>query len=361
MSRGKRPKSLLVLALLLILVVAFPACAPADLASLPRPAAAAVSAPRLPPGPPHPEAVKSLQEGERYLKARKFDPAIEAFQRALALYPSSPEAYRGLGAAYLALRQFDEAIDALQRGIQVDPSRVGLHLALGQAYTKKGFAIDPRCGSPHAGIGASPGTKDDKALRQQWIKKSNDLYHQAMAAFQSALELDPHNVAAHDGLQYACYRQGQYQEGVAWARRAVELSPNDAGLYIGLGNNYRHVDPGLALQAYDRALQLNPKNSHVYKLIWETYAANKDWEGAIARLKPVVEANPKNLVATMYLGVSYARQGDLDSGLRYLEQAVAIDPKCGEAYGFAAAIYKKKGDLAKAEDYARRAEWYKPK
>ncbi|MEW6233126.1 MAG: tetratricopeptide repeat protein, partial [Chloroflexota bacterium] len=124
MSRRKRPESLLVLSLLLILVASFPACAPADFASLPRPAAAAVSAQSLPPGPPPPEAVQALREGEHYLKARKFEPAIQAFQRALALYPSAPEAYRGLGAAHLALRQFDEAIDVLQQGIQVDPSRV---------------------------------------------------------------------------------------------------------------------------------------------------------------------------------------------------------------------------------------------
>jgi len=119
------------------------------------------------------QARKTLADGTQQLKAKQFDAAVASFQKAVALQPDLPQGYLTLGRAYSAMKDYDQTVAVLQQATKAIPNNVDLLVALGQAHTARGFHIDPRCGSPHAGIGASPGTKDDKALRAQWIEKSN--------------------------------------------------------------------------------------------------------------------------------------------------------------------------------------------
>lgn len=308
------------------------------------------------------EVTVAMAEGAALAKKKDYQGAASAYRRAIEILPSAPEGYLALGNAYTTLKDLDLAVQTYEQGTQSLPKTVSLWNALGQAHNARGFAMDPRCSSKHSGVGASPGTKDDKVLREQWIAKSDLDYLQAVAAFQKSLALDPNNVAAHDGLAYAYYRQWQFEQGLEWALKAVALDNKNASRYAAVANNLRRLERyPQAITWYNQALQNNPNDSGSLKYLFESYAGLKDWEGAIARLSQAVLATPKNVEAHLRLGQSFEKKGDLNNALLWYEKTLALDPKLGEAYKFAAPIYKKMGDLAKFEEYTRKAEWYKEK
>ncbi len=307
-------------------------------------------------------AKQAIKEGADALKARKFDAAIAPFNRAITYAPMLGEAYAGLGRAYGALKDFDNAVSAYAAGVKAVPDSAALWVGLGQAYNTRGFHIDPRCGSPHAGIGASPGTKDDKFVREQWIAKADAEYQSAIGAFEHALALNVNSVAAMDGVAYSYHRQFKHADAIVWANRALEIAPNDFGRLMALGNAYKGIKQfDSALEYYERAIALKPKDEHAYKYLWEAYMGKRDFDGAIARLGRAVAVNPTNVEAMLRLGVTYEYKGDLKSAAFWYEEALKVDPKNGEVYKFAAETYKRLGDAAKTTEYARLAEWYKPK
>jgi tetratricopeptide (TPR) repeat protein len=259
------------------------------------------------------------------------------------------------------MKDYDNAVSVYGAGIKALPESTALWLALGNTYNARGFFIDPRCGSPHAGIGASPGTKDDKFVREQWIAKADEDYQRAIGAFENVLALNVKSVAAMDGMAYSYHRQFKHADAIVWANRALELAPNDFGRYMMLGNSYKGLrDFDTALTYYERAIALKPKEEHAYKYLWEAYAGKRDWDGAIARLSQAVADYPTNVEAMMRLGLSYEQKKDPKTALFWYEQALKVDPERGEVYKYAAPHYKK-SDPAKAQEYARLAEWYKPK
>ncbi len=307
-------------------------------------------------------AKAALKEANDALRKRNFDAALAPYRRALTYVPTMQEAYEGLGRAYGAMKDYDNAVSAYEAGVKVLPESTALWLALGNTYNSRGFFIDPRCGSPHAGIGASPGTKDDKFVREQWIAKADAEYQSAIGAFQVALKLNSTAVAAYDGMAYSYHRQFKHADAIVWANRALEVAPNDFGRYMTLGNSYKGLkDFDTALTYYERAIALKPKDEHAYKYLWETYAGKRDWDGAIARLSQAVATYPDNVEAMMRLAMSYEQKKDLKTAMFWYEQGLKVDPERGEVYKFAAPVAKKLGDVAKSLEYARLGEWYKPK
>lgn len=59
----------------------------------------------------------------------------------------------------------------------------------------------------------------------------------------------------------ALYRAGQYSKAVTFFQNAVQADPNNWEAYQGLGNTYYKMnDISSALAAYQKSLQLNPNN-----------------------------------------------------------------------------------------------------
>lgn len=76
--------------------------------------------------------------GYLYLDAKETDNAIEQFNTALHIDPSSKEAGTGLGAALIDTGNFDRAIDVLSKALFLNPGPERTLYELGRAYELKG-------------------------------------------------------------------------------------------------------------------------------------------------------------------------------------------------------------------------------
>ncbi|MCD6429411.1 tetratricopeptide repeat protein, partial [bacterium] len=176
-----------------------------------------------------------------------------------------------------------------------------------------------------------------------------------------------------------------------WARRATRVFPNKVLAWQNLGNVYRNLR-GIAqgaeeqaIQAYQKALELDPKNTTLYVEIGKLQTAlDKDEEArqnfqkaleidpefipaqiqlalllekegkqdeAIAKLEEIVASYPLNIEANFQLGRLYYNNNEIDKAIQQLTQTLQLSPLHSNARFSLALAYEKKGEYQKAFDH----------
>src|SRR5215831_483831 len=85
---------------------------------------------------PQSAAGVEIDEGNRSAHANRWPEAIQAYQRAVELDPSSATAYGNLGHVYGQMGRFQEAVVALQRAISLSPENAVFKYNLGNTLLK---------------------------------------------------------------------------------------------------------------------------------------------------------------------------------------------------------------------------------
>jgi tetratricopeptide (TPR) repeat protein len=148
----------------------------------------------------------SYQQGVKFLEARDFNKAINAFQQALKANPQSAETYYSLAQAFNAQGDQDKAIRNLQAALRLKPNFSPARVSLGQIYSQRGLDL----------------------LRQG---KAD----QAEALLKDAIAQDPKNDVAFNTLGVALAQQGRYRQAIAALQRAATLNPNNTQAQFNLG------------------------------------------------------------------------------------------------------------------------------
>ena len=110
----------------------------------------------------------------------------------------------------------------------------------------------------------------------------------AVQEYRRALQASPHSPIILNKLARLLIRQAKYQEALPPLQRAQELDPDSGGTLVQLGRLYhgmKNFSAGKA--ALEEAIQINPFNPEIYRLLHDIYSALGD------------EAEAKNARATL--------------------------------------------------------------
>jgi tetratricopeptide (TPR) repeat protein len=140
-----------------------------------------------------PSALSLSEEGTAHAKERRYDQAILAFQRAIAIDPKFAHAHYGLGTTYLNLGRPAEALEPLRTAVGLDPSLLGAQMNLGIALA---------------------------SMRR---------HDESMIHFDAARRLRPDDPSVHDSIGFALHNNGRVEEALASYREARRLAPTVAG------------------------------------------------------------------------------------------------------------------------------------
>jgi tetratricopeptide (TPR) repeat protein len=244
-------------------------------------------------------ATGNLDAYHLYLKGRYYlaqrglglKKALECFDQALAFDPNYALAYAGLADACTVLAQYGlappnvlrpRARAAVQKALELAPDLAEVLCASGAV----GFICD-----------------------WDWPRAARDL--------RRAVELNPRYVAARQWLSYyLVFIEGRFEEGVAQARRAVELDPLAPLLVMQLG---------MTLMGAGR------------------------YEEAVAPLKRAADLAPTMFLPAIHLGLLYNHLGRSEEAIGPLEVAVVASGRHPWTLAALAVCYSALGKLAEVD------------
>jgi len=212
--------------------------------------------------------------------------SVQALRRAATFAPHEEEHWLNLTRELMELSRFPEAVSEAQNGLGVNPKSYALRLRLGAAYLAAGR------------------------------------YAESESVFRDLVAAGDPLPLGYVGLAQVLLRTGRAADAAAELATAEEkLSPNFLLSYFrGLALS-RAAKPGEALVAFQRAVQLDPKNVEARVNLGKTQLTLGHVNEAISELRESLRRDPENTQAKRLLSQAYRRAGDAQNAARYAESS----------------------------------------
>lgn len=276
----------------------------------------------------------AMSEGDRLLAAQQYEQALTAFQATLQQDPVNPAALSGRGQALLGLQRYPEAIDALTQALAIRPDDPGALLARADANAALGAWSE-------AGEDAGRVLEQDKTSLPALMLHGRASYMNGDAAtaerdLSAAFAAHPDDPEIYRARAEMYRDQGKIPAAIADLQQATTLDDQDASLWVALGETFvtysedYEQQPDRAIEAFTRALLLDPKNATAYYERGRVYGGFKSDEArAKADLTLAITIGP----ATADMYYERAQQAEDEQSRRAdLDQAIAVNPQDPKPY-----------------------------
>ncbi|MGQ9598456.1 MAG: tetratricopeptide repeat protein [Anaerolineae bacterium] len=178
----------------------------------------------------------------------------------------------------------------------------------------------------------SPSMLEPDELVQQLAKAKQLTLHsrldEALALYaELALQASDHAPLEADWA-WALILDGQFDQALQHARRAVELDPIHSEVVAGLARTYAKVgDLNQALAFARGAVELDPGNAEAHAVLASIYFLNSQAERAVKEAEQALSLDPDCAEARQIRGWLYWNvEGDLQRAIAELEAAVQLQP-----------------------------------
>jgi tetratricopeptide (TPR) repeat protein len=169
-------------------------------------------------------------------------------------------------------------------------------------------------------------------------------FEPAAAFFQQALKDDPKSAEAQYGLGSAYLEQHKTGDARECFERVLELHVGYPGTLPNAWNNLgilaaREGHTDLAIEHFERALQIDPDHSVALENLGSAYRQKKDWPHAKRFLEKALALNPDDPEANYSLAMVYAQTNDADRAYEYFQRALVARPAYPEALNNLGILY----------------------
>lgn len=137
-------------------------------------------------------------------------------------------------------------------------------------------------------------------------------YQKRLPDLASEVKNKPNDASARKNYAVALYATGDLHKARQQYEKAVDINDKDSTAYNNLGNVYRDLkNNDKAVEAYKKSIELNSKsiNTYVNLANVQLYVLDKA-DDAIATYKSGLKALPNNEQLELLLGLAYEHSGD---------------------------------------------------
>ena len=133
------------------------------------------------------------------------------------------------------------------------------------------------------------------------------------------------------GLQF--FNQGEYEQALAVFNTALELDDQQPALWANVGNAHSKLNQNeQAIEAYQKAIDLAPEDPTLYQNMGGLYASIGDTEKARELYQKAVSlsayGDPRDADVNYYnMGVTFINSGKTEEAIEALTKALAADPE----------------------------------
>ncbi len=228
---------------------------------------------------------------ERALAEEDFSAAEQIVEQAGAMNDGEGLDYAGgafwEGRLQMARGNFSEAARTLEAGLEEMPSNARAHLLLGRCRYEGG----------------------DMSGAERAVRR--------------AVELKPDSADAWRQLYLVHDRMQSYDQALDDLRRALAITPNDAGLYMTyLDYMGRHGDRNAAIEARERIAESNPSAHANRRELVRLYLDTDQYDKARRQLESLLAEDPDAIANVSAMASYHAETGDYARGLQMLRDVI---------------------------------------
>ncbi|MFC2149108.1 tetratricopeptide repeat protein [Candidatus Auribacterota bacterium] len=263
-------------------------------------------------------------KGNDFYKQRKFDQAINMYQKAYDINKEYLGAVYNLGICYQAKGEFSKAINYFEKAVELNPMYLSSYIGLGLTYTRLG------------------------------------MYDKAIGVYKTAIDIDNDSYVSHLNLAAVYAKKEAYNEAIKEAKIALKINPKDYNGHLILGNIYFVMgDYKNAIDEYEWILKIEPSFVFARLHIGMAYSELGQFDKAIEYIEGSRSLVEDRGYVHYYLGKillkKHEQQGaDVDEAIRELKKAVEINPELIEVYLDIGKGYDIKNDTLLSIRYYRR-------
>ena len=149
----------------------------------------------------------------------------------------------------------------------------------------------------------------------------------AMAAFRRALEINPQSAPGYNGVGRVYYHIGPLEKAIESYQRAIERDRHFTAAYFGLGILYlsKLGDYDSALKAFQDGLANNPNEAFLVTSMGITYARMARFGDALASFDEALELQPDNAWALGMQTIVYLYLKRYDDAIATCQRQIAVE------------------------------------
>ncbi|MHC4214200.1 MAG: tetratricopeptide repeat protein [Planctomycetota bacterium] len=254
----------------------------------------------------------------------KSDQAIQLYNKALEINPSSVQAITNLGNEYKLQGDSKYALELYNKALTINPSYVKAINNLGYLYKSQGdlnqaakfyrqaTETDPKFAKAHYNLGVVMG------MLGSW--------NQAIISYRKALELEPRNANFHNSLGEALASTGS-GEAMSYFHSAVAIDPDHHVAHHNLGlelASQGNLDK--ALSCFKKTIAIKHDFAEAYNNIGNVFLMQQKNEQAIEYYRKTIELNPRHPLAHYNLALALESQGNIRKAIVHLQKYIEIVP-----------------------------------
>ena len=273
-----------------------------------------------------------------YTFQAKYEPAVAAAERAIALDPNDSESYLALAGVFNMFgERSTEAIELIAKSMRLNPRyRFSHSYHLGLAYSLVGRYEEAIANQKQALLRNPNWMFSHNELflnyRVQWSSQwSQDpqTLDRAFEAAQQAVALQSTSPWSHTALSMAYLWKRQYEQASREAELARTFNPSLGTIYAGFAHTLSYLGRlEEALGLVEKAVCLNPRlpPRNLVHLGHTYYLAGRS-EEAIAALKKSLNGSPADLDAQLLLAAVYSESGKEVEARAAAAEVMRINPQ----------------------------------
>ncbi len=300
---------------------------------------------------------QTLAEGINDLYADRTKNAKAAFENLLAANPNNIDATYWLGQTYIAMKNIPGARDVYSKALMASANAPLLIVGMGQVE-----------------------------LNENKFSEANQRFEAALTLTRTKKGDDPVILNAIGRAITNTYTDKEKKGDINYAIQKLEAGvardPNNAEIYLNLGNAYLKANPGSgggkAYENYTKATNVNPNFAPPYYKLAKLFESQKNWELYEKYLNEAIAKDPRfapayyelyyyklgklDFAAAQDMAAKYIANSDPDPQVDHFKaQTYWAEKKYDEAIRISLGIIQKAGEQTKARTYILLADSYAAK
>lgn len=230
----------------------------------------------------------TFERGVEALKAGRLAEAEAAFRRVLEEGGREPYVYNNLAIVHQQQGRHREAVAECREAIRLDAAYPAPRVVMGGSLLALG-----RVAEAVTTLEAAVKLLPKERLAREQLARAYQRAGRPSAAieqYRAMRDLSP-------GDPEATYQLGRaYLRLSEWAMQSLhDVDPGSARIYQALGHNYRvQGRPELAVRAFERAAQADPRLPEIHLALAQIYVEQKNWASARAEIEKELAIVPES-------------------------------------------------------------------